>query len=347
MEDNLTQRSRLVLQAVIDNYIATAEPVSSQAIFRSGRLGVSSATIRNVMAELEEIGFLTHPHTSAGRVPTALGLRFYVESLLEVRDLENPLRSKLERAISAQAGQGFDEVLKAASRALSAISRQAVVVAVPDRQEQTIYRRMDFVLLQPGVVLVVFVASQGEVQNRVIEVEKEITQNDLDSFTNYLNKLLVNLTLKEIKARVNSELALEKARFDRLVNRALKLGTQALAAEARERVLVEGQNRLMDAPDFVEAGKLKQVFNAFENKSTLIRLLEKSMDAPGVQVFIGADNPLSQEMEGVTAIMSSYGGENQPLGALGVIGPMRMDYMKVIPVVDYTAQLISSILESS
>ncbi|MDR1397403.1 MAG: heat-inducible transcriptional repressor HrcA [Desulfarculales bacterium] len=347
MEDKLSARSRLVLQAVIDNYIATAEPVSSQTILRTGRLHVSSATIRNVMAELEEIGYLTHPHVSAGRVPTPLGLRFYVESLLEVRDLEDPLRSRLERAIVAQAGQSFDEILKAASRALSAISRQAVVVAVPDRQEYTVYRRMEFILLQPGVVLVVFVSNQGEVQNRVIEVEEEINQNELDSFSGYLNNLLVNLTLKKIKAKLISELALEKAKVDKLINRALRLGGQALAAEAGDRVLVEGHNRLMDAPGFVDARKLKQAFNAFENKSTLIRLLEKSMAAPGVQVFIGADNPLSMEMEGVTAIMASYGGEHLPLGALGVIGPMHMDYMKVIPVVDYTAQLISSILESS
>ncbi len=347
MSAELSQRSRLVLQAVIDNYIATAEPVGSQTLFRAGRLGVSSATIRNVMAELEDLGLLTHPHVSAGRVPTPKGLRFYVESILEVRDLETPLRGQLKRAIAPKPGQELDELLKVASRALSAISRQAVVVAVPDRQTSTVYRSMDFVLLQPGVVLVVFVASNGEMQNRVIEADREILQKDLDSFANYLNGLLVNLTLKQVKAKVAHELAQEKAHFDKLIKQALELGAKAIAAEDKAKVLVEGQSLLMDAPDFVDINKLRQVFQAFDNKSTLLRLLEKSMDAPGVQVFIGAENPMMLEMDGVSAIMASYGEGNQAMGALGVIGPSRMDYLRVIPVVDYTAQLISNILESS
>lgn len=347
MSSKLSERSRLVLQAVINNYIATAEPVGSQTVLRSSRLEVSAATIRNVMAELEEAGLLTHPHVSAGRIPTPQGLRFYVESILEVRDLEKPLRSRLKRAITPQPGQEIDELLKMAGRALSAISRQAVVVAIPDRQEQTIYRRMDFILLQPGVVLVVFVSNTGEVQNRIIEVDKEILQKELDSFANYLNSLLVNLTLKQVKAKVAHEMAREKVRFDKLVKQALELGSQALAAGDKANVLVEGQNLIMDAPEFVDINKLKQIFQAFENKSALLRLLEKSMDAPGVQVFIGAENHIMMEMEGVSAVMASYGGINQPLGALGVIGPSRMDYVKVIPVVDYTAQLISSILEYS
>jgi heat-inducible transcriptional repressor len=347
VSEKLSQRSRLVLQAVIDNYIATAEPVGSQTLSRAGNLKVSSATIRHVMAELEEMGFLTHPHVSAGRVPTPLGLRFYVESILEVRDLESPLRLQLDRAIRSQPAQDFEEILKTASRALSAISSQAVVVAVPDRQEQTIYKRLDFISLSPGVALVVFVTNNGEIQNRIIEVEKEISQNDLDSYSNYLNKLLVNLTLKQVKVKVSDELALEKVKFDNLLKRALTLGSRAMAEQDRAKVLIEGQNRLMEAPDFVDVAKLRQVFNAFENKSTILRLLEKSMTAPGVQVFIGAENQMMMEMEGVSLIMSSYGGGNRPLGALGVIGPSRMDYLKVIPVVDYTAQLISNILEST
>jgi heat-inducible transcriptional repressor len=347
MKEKLSERSRLVLQAVIDNYIATAEPVSSRTIYRSGRLCVSSATIRNVMAELEETGYLTHPHVSAGRIPTPRGLRFYVERLLEIPALENPLRSQLERAIAAQAGQSLDEVLKAAGWALSAISRQVVVVAVPDRQEHIVYRRMEFIMLQPGVVLVIFVSNQGEAQNRVIETEKEITQKELDSFSQYLNNLLVNLTLKQIKAKVADELAMAKARVDHLINRALELGNQALVAEAGNRILVEGRKQIIESLGFADTRRLRQAFNVFENKAVLLRLLEKSMDAPGVKVFIGADNPLSLEMENISAVMAPYGGEHRILGALGVIGPMHMDYMKVIPVVDYTAQLISNIMESS
>ncbi|MFH1033124.1 MAG: heat-inducible transcriptional repressor HrcA [Pseudomonadota bacterium] len=342
MSEELSQRAKLILSAVIANYIATAEPVGSRTISKLTGIEVSPATIRNVMCDLEDMGFLAQPHVSSGRVPTSHGLRFYVDSILEVRELDQQAKAQIRQALREQQLLDIREVLKAASRSLSLISQQAAVVVAPP-PEQEVFRHMEFVLLRPGLILVVFVAKSGGVQNRIIESETDITQEDLDKFTRYLNDLLADLNLNEVKERVAREMAREKVRFDRVLSRALKLGQKALPGAGPGDVYVEGQTNLMGAPEFADVARLRLIFQAFEEKSTLLRLLEKSLVAPGVQLFIGAESELAG-LEGLTAVTAAYGGQNTPLGALGVIGPTRMDYSKVIPIVDYTAQLVGRIL---
>ena len=342
MTEALSQRARQILAAVIANYVKTAEPVGSRTISKLDQIRVSPATVRNVMADLEEMGYLIQPHTSAGRVPTSLGLRFYVDSILELRELDGPAKERIKQELKDLEVKDVTDVLRATGRALSSLSRQVAVVAAPS-PEQGVFRHMEFILLNPGLILVVFVSKAGVVQNRFIEAEPDLTQEDLDKYTRYLNELLADLTLREVASRVTEEMAREKIRFDAVLSRALRLGQKALGAESGGEVFIEGRTNLMDAPEFSDMARLRQIFVAFEEKSTLLRLLEKSMLAQGVQIFIGSESELAG-LDGLTAITSPYGADDSPVGALGVVGPTRMDYSKVIPMVDYTARLVSRIL---
>jgi len=339
----LSQRAKQVLAAVIANYITTAEPVGSRTISRQGGVGVSPATVRNVMADLEEMGYLRQPHVSAGRVPTSLGLRFYVDSILRVRELDAQVKGQIRQALESRKVQDLGEVLKAASQALSNMSQQVAVVAAPN-PEHEVFRHMEFILLDAGLILAVFVSKGGAVQNRIIQTEQNIIQDDLDKFTRYLNELLAELTLSQVKERVAQEMAREKIRFDVVLSRALSLGKRALEQDADGDLFIEGQTNLMGLPEFKDMASLRRIFQAFEEKSTLLRLLEKTVNAQGLQIYMGPDNQL-EGLEGLTIVTSSYGGEDSTLGALGIIGPTRMDYSKIIPIVDYTARMVSRILE--
>jgi len=340
--EELSQRARQILAAVIARYVKTAEPVGSRTVSRLSGIRVSPATVRNVMADLEELGYLSQPHTSAGRVPTSQGLRFYVDALLRVEELDRAAKDQLNREVNELEAKDISEVLKATGRALSGLSQQVAVVAAPS-PEQAVFRHMEFILLNPGLILVVFVSKGGVVQNRVIEAEPDLNQEDLDKFTRYLNELLADLTLREVAQRVTREMAREKVRFDAVLSRALSLGQKALGTEPGGAVFIEGQTNLMGAPEFSDIARLRQIFLAFEEKSTLLRLIEKTMLAQGVQIFIGVESELAG-LEGLTAVTSPYGSEDHAVGALGVVGPTRMDYSKVIPMVDYTARLVGRIL---
>lgn len=344
MPKGLSEREKLILSAVIATYIAAAEPVGSRTVSKLKGVNVSPATIRNVMGDLEQMGYLAQPHVSAGRVPTPQGLRFYVESILEVRDLDEPFKARINRALRGQEEADVHQVLKATGRLLSAVSQQAAVVAAPaPAPEQEVFRRMEFVLLRPGLILVVLTARAGGVENRIIEAEPELNQEDLDKFTRYLNELLADLTLSEVRERLEREMAREKVRFDRVMGRALRLGRRAFPQGEAGDVYLEGQANLLGVPEFTDVARLKIIFQAFEERSTLLRLLERSLTAPGVQILIGSEAEMTG-LEGLTAVTASYGGEDRPAGALGVIGPTCMDYSKIIPLVDYTARLVSRIL---
>jgi heat-inducible transcriptional repressor len=344
--EELSQRAQTILAAVVSGYVTTAEPVGSRTISKLPHIDLSPATIRNVMADLEEMGYLTQPHVSAGRIPTARGLRFYVDSILKVRELDEELKQRIRRALTPPPDHAdLGEILKSASQALSELSQNVAVVAAPN-PEHEVFRHMEFILLEPGVILVVFVAKSGGVQNRVITAEPEITQEDLDKYTRYLNELLCDLTLSEVKERVAREMSREKVRFDAVLSRALALGNRALqqAEAGGGEVYVEGQANLLDLPEFQDISRLRRIFRAFEEKSTILRLLEKAMMAQGLQIFLGAESQI-EELEDLGAVTAAYGDSERPLGALGVIGPTRMDYSKVIPIVDYTARMVSRILE--
>lgn len=345
MEYDLNERGKRILQAVVQDYIRTAEPVGSRTLAKHYNLDISPATIRNAMANLEEIGFLSQPHASAGRIPTDIGLRYYVDTILEVSDISGKEQEAIDQGFSGMNPEAA-QVLRHSSKVLSMVSRHLGLVLAP-RFSRIVVKRLEFVRLSPRALLVILVDRSGLIQNRIIETKEDLSQDDLNRFNRYLNDILEGLTISEIKVRIVEEMRLEKTRFDRLVSKALALTRKVFEDESVEDdIYIEGRTNFFDYPEFADLEQIKSLFKAFEDKSILVELLDKTLTASGIQIFIGSENELA-EMEGCTLIASRYSRGSVPLGTLGVLGPTRLNYSRIIPVVDYTAKLVSHILESN
>lgn len=338
----LSQRSRKILEAIVEDYIATAEPVGSSAVAKRHAMSLSSATVRNVMASLEELGLLTSPHTSAGRVPTEKGFRFYVDSLVSLRPISQQEKKEILRRYR-ESGGNLTDVLRETSRTLSSLSNYTGLVVAP-RFTSCLFRQIEFVKLGAHKLLAILVSCNGAVQNRIIETEQEFSSSELVTMGNYLNSILEGLTIDQVRQKILAEMQSEKNRYDQLLNRALTLSQQALP-DAGQDVFIAGQSRIFDQPEFADLGRMREIFEAFEEKGRLVELLGRCMQADGVQIFIGAETPL-KEMAGMSLITSTYLTGNDTIGLLGVVGPTRMGYSSVIPIVDYTARLVSRLLTS-
>ena len=343
MGEGLNERSRQILQAIIEDYTASGEPVGSRAVVRRAALSLSPATVRNVMADLEEMGYLYSPHTSAGRVPTEEGYRFYLASLLQVRELSFSEQAQIRRDYHFQDLQ-TDERLREAGRLLSATSHYTGIVMVP-RFTSTVFRRVEFVSLAATKLLVVFITQSGMVQHKLIEVAEPLNRSQLDEATNYLNREFSGMTLQEMKVRIAEEILQERALYDQLQRRALLLSSQALREELGGQVYIEGASNILDQPEFADLDKMRRLLRAFEQKSLLAELLDKTQQVEGVQIFIGSQDEYS-EIEGCSLVTASYSSRYGTIGTLGIIGPTRMPYSMIIPLVDYTARLVSDILSS-
>jgi len=341
MTEGFSERNKKILEAIIEDYIITAEPVGSRAVTKRHGLSLSPATVRNVMADLEEMGFLSSPHTSAGRVPTDKAYRFYVDSLLAVGRIEKIERERIRKRYSGS-GRDIGIVLQETSRLLSSVSHYAGIVLAP-RFSSTIFRQIEFVKLGGRRILAILVAQNGSVQNKLIESEVELSAAELVRMSNYLNELLEGLPVYQVREKVLAEMRSEKVHYDALLSRALRLSEQTLEMGG-DQVFIEGQTNILEQPEFADVQRMKELFRAFEEKGQLVNLLDRSISAQGVQIFIGAETHLSQ-MEGLSVITSTYLSGKNTLGVLGVIGPTRMGYAKVIPIVDYTAKLVSKLLE--
>ena len=342
MMDNLSERSKRILEAIIDDYIRTAEPVGSRSISRRHGLSLSPATIRNVMSDLEEMGFLASPHTSAGRIPTDKAFRFYVDSLLTVGTIDQRQEELIQRQYSLY-GKDVGEIFKETSRMLSSLSHYMGIVVTP-RFTTTIFRHIEFIKLGGRRLLAILVSKSGIVQNKIIEADEELGLEDLVRMSNYLNDLLRGLTVAELRNRIVREMQDEKVRYDAMLARALKLSEQTLGENGTE-VFIEGQVNILDQPEFADVGKMKEIFRAFEEKNQLISLLDRCMESEGVHIFIGSENYMHQ-MAQMSIISAPYMSGSKTVGVLGVIGPTRMGYDRVIPIVDYTARLLSRLLDT-
>jgi len=343
MSEELNDRSRKILEAIIEDYIVSAEPVGSRAVTRRHQLTLSPATVRNVMADLEEMGYLVSPHTSAGRVPTEKGYRFYVDSLLQVRQLNREEQLRIKRRYR-QRGLRVEELLQETGRTLSTLSNYTGIVMAP-RFTSTAFRHIEFIRLSQGRILVVFVTHSGLVQNKLIENREGLSQAELETISNYLNHTLGGLTIQQVKSRIVEEMAQEKALYDRLLQRALQLSEAALQDEPGGQIFIEGACNILDQPEFADLDRMKRLFRTFEQKNQLVVLLDRAQLADGVQIFIGSESEYS-DIEGCSLITASYSNSRGTLGTLGVIGPSRMPYSMVIPIVDYTARLVSQLLEA-
>lgn len=341
MQGNLTERSRQILEAIIEDYILTAEPIGSRTITRRHGLSLSPATVRNVMADLEEMGFLVSPHTSAGRVPTDKAYRFYVDSLVGINKIAREEREEIRKRCTLT-GRDVGDVLKQTSKMLSSVSHYMGIVMGP-RFTANVFRQMEFVKLSGNKILAILVSQSGSVQNKIIETEVELKLDELTRMANYLNDILQGLTIAQVKNRIIEEMQEEKIRYDTLLARALELSRQALEGTDAE-VFIEGQANILEQPEFADVAKMKEIIRAFEEKGQLLALLERCMAAEGVQIFIGSESHLNR-MSGMSLVTSTYVTGKNTLGILGVIGPTRMGYAKIIPIVDYTAKQVSRLLE--
>ena len=342
MNETFSDRDRKILQAIILDYIQTAEPVGSRTVSKKYKMGLSPATIRNVMSDLEETGFLSQPHTSAGRVPTDRAFRFYVDSILRVGKLSRVERDRIESSLQDEK-LDINEMMKRASSLLSLLSKQTGVVLVP-RFGSNIFKHIEFIKLREKKILVIIVSQSGEVQNKLIESDEVMVQDELDKYSKYLTEIMGGLSLGEAKRRIVEEMKQEKVLFDKLMYRALQLSQKALEDEAEGEVYIEGQTNIIQSPEFADLEKMRALLLAFEEKTKIVKLLDKALSTQGIQIFIGAENEFN-EMRDCSVIAAPYAKENFTLGTLGVIGPMRMDYSVIIPIVDYTARIVGQILE--
>ncbi len=343
MDVALSPRSRQILEAIVEDYIATAEPVGSSTVARRHAMTLSAATVRNVMANLEEMGLLTSPHTSAGRIPTEKAYRFYVDSLVALRQVTREEKQMIIRRCR-QAGAGLSDILKETSRTLSSLSNYIGIVVAPSFISD-VFRHIEFLHLGTRRVLAILVSSNGSVQNRLVETEEDIPQEDLVRMGNYLNDLMQGLTISQVRERILKEMQSEKVQYDHLMSRALRISQQAVTMEDEE-IFVEGQARILDQPEFSDVRRMQDIFRAFEQKGHLLQLLNRCMTAEGVQIYIGSETPVSRSA-GVSLITSRFVTSSNTVGLLGIIGPTRMGYSNVIPIVDYTARLVSRLLNDA
>ncbi len=343
MTQTLTDRDREVLEAIITDYIQSAEPVGSRTVSKKSKIGLSPATIRNVMADLEEMGFLTQPHTSAGRVPTDRAFRFYVDSILEVRKLKLVDRGRIEMGFQDE-GMDTNEIMKRASSLLSLLSKQTGVILAP-RFGSNIFKHIEFIKLREKTILVIIVCKSGEVQNKLIESDEHMSQDELDKYSRYLTEIMGGLNLVEARRKILEEMKKEKVLIDKLMYRALQLSQKALEDEGGGDLYIEGKTYILQSPEFADLEKMRTLLQAFEEKTKIVKLLDKALLAQGMQIFIGAENEFN-EMKDCSVIAAPYSRENFTLGTLGIIGPTRMDYPSIIPIVDYTARIVGKILEN-
>ncbi len=342
MADLLNERSQNILEAIIEDYIASAEPVGSRAITRRHEFNLSPASVRNVMADLEDMGFLCSPHTSAGRIPTEKGYQYYIDSLLKIRDLSHKEKQNLRKSYRFQ-GMKMEDVMQEVGRVLSGLSKYTGLVMAP-KFSSTVFRQIEFVRLSKGRLLVIYVSETGLVQNKVIDADPTLTAHVLEQISNYLNSELNGLSIQEVRTKLTRELQEDRVLYDQMRKQALSLSCAALQDEVENQVYISGTSLMLEQPEFASPQQMKRLIQTLESKKLLIELLDRSQSAQGVQIFIGSESS-HIDLEGCSLITSNFSNQKGAIGSLGVIGPVRMDYSQVIPIVDFTAQLVSRILE--
>jgi heat-inducible transcriptional repressor len=334
----MNDRHQGVLRAIVQDYIRTAEPVGSRTISRKYGFSLSPATIRTIMSDLEESGYVAQPHTSAGRVPTDKGYRLYVDNLMDRTPLSREEVERIEQRVGPSAAEA-DDLLREAGKLLFALSPY-VAVALAPRLQDSRFQRVEFVSLARDRVLVILLADSGLVHHKTVTVEEAITQDDLDRMARYLSDLLKGRTLHEVRDLLVAQMAEEKALYDRLLAQALRLGAQALAGDTEADVYVAGAARIADQPEFADIQKMKSLYTAFEEKSKLVILLSECLRGGGCRIFIGSEIPV-QDIQELSVVASPYRRQGQILGVLGVLGPTRMDYGRAVALVETTANLLS------
>lgn len=330
----LDERAKLLLKALIERYIADGQPIGSRTLSRASGLELSPATIRNVMADLEEMGLIISPHTSAGRVPTARGYRLFVDTMLTVdrSDLVTP-------GLMPEQPQ---KVIANAANLLSNLSQFVGVVMVPRRS--SVFKHIEFVRLSERRFLVIIVSPEGDVQNRVIFTDVDYQSSQLIEASNFLNHHYAGLTMEDVRTRLQSEVEQLRGEVADLMQAAVNVGTEVMSSHDHEDVVIAGERNLLSVSDFSgDMGNLRRAFDLFEQKTQILRLLDFSNQADGVRIYIGGESQ-TVPFEDLSVVSAPYELDGKVVGTLGVIGPTRMHYDKMIQIVDITSKLVSNAL---
>jgi heat-inducible transcriptional repressor len=337
----VSDRALHFLKALVERYIKDGQPVGSRTLSKDAGLDLSPATVRNVMADLEDLGLVISPHTSAGRVPTAAGYRLFVDSLLTVHppsdeDIES-LRQRFSAATDSKS------LVDTTSKLLSHITHLAGVVMLP-RHERHVFRQIELLPLSAARVLAILVTDEGEVHNRVIITDRGFSPSQLQEAANYLNAMFTGQDIKAVRERLLKDLKQTHQNMDALMLRAVTLAHQVVeAAESPDDYMMAGQTNLMEFGELANMERLKQLFDAFNQKREILHILDRCIEADGVQIFIGEESGYSL-LDDLSVVTTTYRVEERVVGVLGVIGPTRMDYQRVIPIVDITARLLAAAL---
>jgi heat-inducible transcriptional repressor len=345
-DEQLNERAQHLLRVLVESYIRDGQPVGSRSLSRESGLQLSSATIRNVMADLEELGFVASPHTSAGRIPTDKGYRFFVDSLLKVQPLEAAAVAELERQFEAVRESGKD-LVSTVSQLLSSLTRLAGVVTLP-RATQASITQIEFVGLSENRVLVVLVYGEREVQNRIIQLERYYSPDELRRASNFLNDQFRGRSLDEVRQEILRQLSETRAHMNQVMLDAISMAQHVFegGAPAGElEYVIKGETNLMSLAELSSVERLRRLFEAFNEKRDFLHLLDHSLRAEGVQIFIGHESGY-RILDDCSVVTAPYGSPGSAFGVLGVIGPTRMAYERVIPIVDMTAKLLGAALNS-
>jgi heat-inducible transcriptional repressor len=337
---DLSERAQAMLRALIDRYVRDGQPVGSRTLAREAGLELSPATVRNVMSDLEELGFVCSPHTSAGRVPTVQGYRFFVDTLLTVQPLDNRAIENIRLELALD--QTPKDLVESASGLLSGITQLAGVVTLP-RQEHPLFKRVEFISLSGNRVLAILVTGDDEVQNRVLHTKKQHSAAELQQASNYLNDLFAGKDLEEVRATLLYEMQETRTNMNSMMVTAMHMADQVLEKNQNEDYVMAGQTNLMEFQELCDIDKLRKLFDAFNAKRDMLHLLDQCIHSDGIQIFIG-DESGYRMLDECSMVTAPYSVDGQILGVLGVIGPTRMAYDRVIPIVDATARLLGAAL---
>ena len=341
----LDDRARLLLKALVERYIADGQPVGSRTLSKASGLELSPATIRNVMSDLEELGLIVSPHTSAGRIPTARGYRLFVDTMLTTQRDQYPMGTNMGGGMGAPrlAPDQPQKVFSNAAHMLSSLSQFVGVVMAPRRS--SVFRHIEFLRLSERRFLVIIVSPDGDVQNRVIFTEADYTQSQLVEAANFLNSHYAGMAIEEVRERLKNEVEALRGEIATLMQTAVQVSSEAI--ESRDEVVISGERNLLAVSDFSgDMGNLRKLFDLFEQKAQLMRLLDVSSRAEGVRIYIGGESQVIPYQE-LSVVTAPYEVDGKVVGTLGVIGPMRMPYEKMIQIVDITSKLVSTALSHS
>ncbi len=338
----LSDRAQVLFKTLVDRYISDGQPVGSRTLSRDGRLELSPATIRNVMADLEDLGLVASPHTSAGRIPTVQGYRLFVDAMMTVKALDS---ADVRRICEIEAEADVGKILRRTSSMLSEVTKLAGVVMIPRAEHQAL-RQIEFLPLSENRVLVILVVNKREVQNRIIHTTRTYTQSELQEAANYLNEAFAGKDMQAVRADLLNEMASAKDEMNEMMQTAIEVAGKALlGSEGEDDYVLAGQTNLMEFDELSSIDTLRQLFEAFNRKRDILHLLEQATRAEGVQIFIGEESGYSV-LDELSVVTSTYERDGEVLGVLGVIGPTRMSYDRVVPIVDMTAKILGTTLKS-